>query len=359
MSRFARERIQAIAPYVPGEQPKAGDRERPLIKLNTNELPYPPAPGVMEALSRGEVERVRLYPELEPAALQLAVAEFYGISPAQVFCGNGSDEVIAFSYMAFCEQRICYPAISYGFYPVYANLFGLEADEVPLRESWVLAVEDYIQRQGPIILANPNAPTGLAVEVGELEKIIAADPNRLVIVDEAYTDFWIDSCVRLIPQYDNLLVIQTLSKSRGLAGLRIGLALGNEALIRDLNKVKYSFHPYNINRLSQLAGAAAFEDNAYFDEVRGKIIATREWTKRELDRLGFVQTDSQTNFLFARHPNVAGEQLYRLLRERGILVRHFKQEKLEEYLRITVGTGDEMRALVAALEGILTLKEVL
>ena len=343
MSRFLSPEAARLAPYTPGEQP----RDQQYIKLNTNESPFPPSPRVLAALSRAEAGKLNLYSDPTCAPLVDAIARRYGLGAENVLPGNGSDEVLAFAFRAFCGVGIpvAYPDITYGFYKSQAALFGLEARVVPLREDFTLRVEDYLDFPGTIVIANPNAPTGIAVPRADIQRLLEADPDRVVIVDEAYVDFGAESCVPLICRYDNLLVTQTMSKSRSLAGGRVGYALGGAELIAALNRVKYSFHPYNVNRLSILAGAAAVEDEAYFRACTAAIRETRAWTTERLEALGFTVLPSQANFVFARHGRLPGGELYRKLKENGILVRWFDADRIRDFVRITVGSREQMEAL--------------
>lgn len=351
MSRFLSAEAERLAPYTPGEQP----RDQKYVKLNTNESPFPPAPGVMEAISRGEVKRLNLYSDPTCAALNDAIAQRYGLERENVLTGNGSDEILAFAFRAFCGEGkpVAHADITYGFYKAQTALFGLESRLVPLREDFSLAVEDYMDFSGTIVIANPNAPTGMAVPVSDIRRLLEADRDRVVIVDEAYVDFGAESCVPLVREYDNLLVTQTMSKSRSLAGGRVGYALGSPALIEDLNRVKYSFHPYNVNRLSMAAGAAAVADEAYFAACTAAIRQTRAWTVGELENLGFTVLPSQANFVFARHDRLSGETVYRKLKEDGVLVRWFDGDRIRDYVRITIGSMEQMETLVEALTALL------
>lgn len=351
MSRFLSGRFAGIEPYTPGEQPQ----DTQYIKLNTNESPYPPAPGVIAAVNGGEAARLRLYSDPEARELVEEIAAFYGVSPRQVFVGNGSDEVLAFSFLAFCdaERPVCFPDITYGFYKVFAQLFSLDAKQVPLKDDFSIEVDDYCGCGRNVVIANPNAPTGLCLELSQIERILQTNPDNLVLIDEAYIDFGGQSCVPLLEKYPNLLVVQTFSKSRSLAGARLGFAIASEEIIEDLNKMKFSYNPYNINRLSIRAGAEAMRDRGYFETCREKILSTREQTREELVKLGFSVTDSRTNFLFARHPDLAGGEYYGELKKKSILVRHFAQTRIENYVRITIGTPEQMQALLQATQEIL------
>ena len=328
MSRFLAGALRAVTPYTPGEQPRGVET---LIKLNTNENPYPPSPKVLEALNGRAAENLRLYSDPACADFLAALAETFGVGRDQVFAGNGSDEVLAFAFLAFCEKGAAFADITYGFYPVFAQLFGIAAQEVPLREDFSVNTGDYAGVPGTVFLANPNAPT-----------------------DEAYVDFGGESAACLLGRYDNLLVVGTFSKSRSLAGARLGYAVGSPALIADLNTVKFSFNPYNINRLTLLAGEAALADAPYFARCCTQVAAVRDETAQALRALGFTVTDSKTNFLFAgAHPAVSGGEYYAALRQSSILVRHFTLPRIENWVRITVGTAAQMQRLVDVTKQIL------
>lgn len=351
MSRFLSQEASHLAPYTPGEQPQ----DQPYIKLNTNESPFPPSPGVLEVLSQAESGKLNLYSDPACKALNEAIAARYGLRPENVITGNGSDEILAFAFRAFCGtgKGVAFADITYGFYQAQTALFGLDATRVPLREDLTLAVEDYMDFPGTIVIANPNAPTGIALPRQDIRRLLEADPDRLVIVDEAYVDFGGESCVPLLREFSNLLVVQTFSKSRQLAGARVGFALGHEDLIADLNRVKYSFNPYNVNRLSLLAGAAAMADEDYFQSCCAAIRENRAWTTAQLELLGFTVLPSQTNFIFAKSDRIPGGTLYRELKARGILVRWFDADRIRDYVRITIGSADQMAALVDAVKQLL------
>lgn len=352
MSRFLNSSYSCLEPYTPGEQPKVVGR---LIKLNTNENPYPPAPGVSKLLNDEEVQKLRLYPEPSASLLVDAIAEFYGVEQNQVMVGNGSDEVLAFIFMAMrgSNDKIYYPEISYSFYPVYCDIFKANGIKVPLREDYSVGVEDYYNLDGTIVITNPNAPTGRALTLNEIESIVINNRENLVVIDEAYVDFGAESAVGLVDKYDNLLVVQTFSKSRSLAGSRIGFAIGNSELIADLNKLKFSFNPYNLNRLSILAGAEAMKDKTYFEETCQKIINTRETFIADMEQLGFEVLPSKANFVFAKSDKIPGENYFNALRKYNIIVRYFKKDKISDFVRITIGTQEEMDALIAATKEIL------
>lgn len=352
MSRFLSPEAALLAPYTPGEQPQ----DQQYIKLNTNESPFPPSPKVLQAISRAELLKLNLYSDPTCAQLDAAIARHYELSPENVISGNGSDELLAFAFRAFCGtgRPVAYADITYGFYKAQTVLFGLDARTIPLREDFSLCVEDYLDFPGTIVIANPNAPTGMAVPREDIQRLLEADRDRVVIVDEAYVDFGAESCVPMIFRYDNLLVVQTMSKSRSLAGGRLGFALGSPALIAGLNRVKYSFNPYNVNRLSILAGSAAMADEDYFQRCCRTIQENRAWTARELEALGFTVLPSRANFLFAKSDRFSGEELYRKLRENGILVRWWADSgRICDYVRITVGSMEQMTALTDEIERLL------
>ena len=351
MSRYLTPTLAGLSPYTPGEQPQ----DQQYIKLNTNESPYSPSPAVVAAVNAAEVEKLRLYSDPACAQLLAAAAEYHGLSPDEIMPGNGSDENLFFALRAFCDEQhpLAYADVTYGCYSVWCNLMHIPSHILPLEEDFSIDPAKYYGLNETIVIANPNAPTGLALPRSAIEGILKSNPNNVVIVDEAYVDFGGESCVPLIHQYDNLLVVQTFSKSRQLAGARLGLAMGNAALIADLNRVKFSLNPYNINRLTLKAGEAALKDTAYFDATRQKIMDTRAWTAKELANRGFSLTDSRSNFLFARTDRMEGGALYRALKEKGILVRHFDSPRIADYLRITIGTQAQMEALIKALDEIL------
>ena len=344
MSRWISQEAERLAPYTPGEQPQ----DQQYIKLNTNESPFPPSPRVLKAINRAEILKLNLYSDPACASLTEAIARRYELKPENVLAGNGSDEVLVFAFWAFCGagRPVAYADITYGFYKSQAALFGLDVKVIPLREDFTLNMDDYIDFPGTIVIANPNAPTGMAVPRSDIQRLLDADPDRVVIVDEAYVDFGAESCVPMIYRYDNLLVVQTMSKSRSLAGGRVGYALGAPELIADLNRVKYSFNPYNVNRLSLAAGAAAVEDETYFQACCAAVCRTRAWAAGELEALGCTVLPSQANFLFVRCPGLSGGEVYRTLRENGILVRWFDSPRIRDFVRITIGDQEQMQALV-------------
>ena len=351
MSKYLSPRLSTITPYTPGEQPQ----DQQYIKLNTNESPYLPSPAVVAAVSEAEVEKLRLYSDPACADLLKTAAAHFGLRPEQIMPGNGSDENLFFALRAFCDEQhpLAYADITYGCYGVWCGLMHIPSHIIPLKEDFTLDPMDYWGLNETIVIANPNAPTGLALPRSAIEGILKANPNSVVIVDEAYVDFGGESCVPLIDQYENLLVVQTFSKSRQLAGARLGLAMGSADLIADLNRVKFSLNPYNINRLTLKAGAAALEDTAYFEKTRAAIIETREATKAALQKRGFNVLDSRSNFLFASTDRKDGSELYRMLKEKGVLVRHFDAPRIANGLRITIGTPEQMQTLLEKLDEIL------
>lgn len=351
MSRFLSERFSNIEPYTPGEQPKV----RNLIKLNTNESPFPPSPKVIEALSKEEITKLNLYSDPDTKEVVDAIAETFGINANQVLMGNGSDEILAFAFQAFCDKNNvpCFADITYGFYPVFCELFGLNPEIIPLRDDLSICAEDYIGKNKPIFIANPNAPTGLSLSLGDIEKILVSNKDSIVLIDEAYVDFGAESAISLVDKYDNLIVSRTFSKSRNLAGARIGFAISNPELIADMCKMKFSFNPYNLNRLSIIAGKESVLDTEYFDKCIAEIIANREYTVNELEKRGFTIPDSKANFIFAKHNTLSGEEYFNELRKRNIVVRYFSKERIKDYVRITIGSKEQMTALIYATDDIL------
>lgn len=344
--------VRKVVPYVPGEQPN----EVKMIKLNTNENPYPPAPGVAKLLAGFDVDKLRLYPEPTCKVLVDAIAEYYGLDSSQVFVGVGSDDVLAMIFLTFFNDKkpIVFPDITYSFYDVWADMLRIPYEVKALDENFKIKKEDYYSANGGVIFPNPNAPTGILMELSEIEDIVAHNRDVIVVVDEAYIDFGGVSALPLIEKYDNLLVVQTFSKSRSMAGMRIGYAMGNPKLIRYINDVKYSFNSYTMNQTALALGVEAMRDTAYFEETRAKIIATREWTKQELKRLGFSFGDSMSNFIFATHATVPAREIFEALRKEKIYVRHFSKERIDNYLRISIGTQAEMETLIQYLEEYLT-----
>lgn len=351
MNKYWSKLSQGLAPYVPGEQP--GDRK--YIKLNTNENPYGPSPHVLEAIRNAADDSLRLYPDPTCDMLVSAAAESYGVRKEQIFTGNGSDEVLAFSFMAFFNpgRTIVFPNITYSFYPVYASLFHLDYAATPLDSEFNIPAEQLARSSGGVVIANPNAPTGRAMPLSVIRSVLDGNPDTVVIVDEAYIDYGGESVAGLIDEYPNLLVVRTFSKSRSLAGMRIGFALGDKELIRALESVKNSFNSYTLDRLAIVAGTEALKDAAYYREITDKIIATREWFISGLRKRGFDVTESAANFVFASHEKVRAEKIFRELRETGILVRYFNKPVIDNHLRISIGTDDDMVRVMEALDRIL------
>ncbi len=351
MSRYLNTKYRQLEAYVPGEQP----RGRQYIKLNTNESPYPPAPAVVAAVSPDELRDLRLYSDPACVQLKAAIAKTYGVDPACVFVSNGSDDVLNFAFMAFGEDGAAFPDITYGFYAVFCALHGIAAETKPLAADFAVNPADYCGAGKLVALANPNAPTGTALPPGEIERIVRENSGHVVLIDEAYVDFGAESAASLLPKYDNLLVAMTFSKSRSLAGARLGFALGSPALISDLERIKFSTNPYSVNRMTLAAGEAALlpESAAYYANNCAQIAETREQLRGRLAGIGFTMTPSKANFLFAKHETVTGETIYRELKRRGILVRHFDAARIRDYNRITVGTPQECGALADALGEII------
>lgn len=355
MSRYWSPVVAGLSPYVPGEQPKLAN----LVKLNTNENPFGPSPKVLEALRAACDDSLRLYPDPGSDRLRQAIAAHFGVSLPQIFVGNGSDEVLAIAFQALLNQAapLRFPDITYSFYPVYCGLYGVRYKTIPLTDDFRIDPQDYLpaagEPQGPILFPNPNAPTGRALALGDIERIVAANPDAVVVIDEAYVDFGAESAVPLVARHDNLLVVQTLSKSRSLAGLRLGFAIGSPALIEGLERVKNSFNSYPVDRLAAIGATAAIEDTDYFDFTRSAVMRTREALAGSLRSMGFDVLPSAANFVLARHPARDAAALAAALRERGIIVRHFSHPRIVQYLRISIGTAQECDALVHALRTIL------
>lgn len=344
MSRFFTQRLSALAPYTPGEQPK----DMQYIKLNTNESPFAPSQSVSDAVAC-ESKKLMLYSDPECSAITKKLAEVYGVEKEQVIVTNGSDEVLNFAFMAFAD-KVVFPDITYGFYPVFAQLNQIPFEQIPLKSDFTIDINDYMGVNKTVVIANPNAPTGIALSLADIEKIVKSNPNNVVIIDEAYVDFGAQSAVSLVGKYDNLLVVQTFSKSRSMAGARLGFAIGNKNLIADLNTIRYSTNPYNVNRMTEAAGVAALCDNAYYMDNCKTIIKNREWTTAQLKKLGFVVLESLSNFVFAKTDKIDGQKLYLRLKERGILIRHFTNPKICEYNRITIGTMEQMQKLIDTIK---------
>ena len=349
MSTFLNPNIERMTAYIPGEQP----RDKAYIKLNTNENPYPPAPSVVAAMNAGEVEDLRLYSDPTAKVLKEKLAALYGLKPGNIYVGNGSDEVLYFLFRAYGQSGAAFPDISYGFYSVFAELCGIEATVIPLEADFSIDPVKYHGLDRFIVIANPNAPTGLSLTLPEIEGILKSNPNAVVAIDEAYVDFGGESAYPLMEKYENLMVVRTFSKSRSMAGARLGYALGPAALIADLEKIKYSVNPYNVNRLTLRLGEATVDAESYYREKCAAIMATRERTAEALTALGFTVLPSKTNFLFVRSDKIGGRALYEKLKDRGILVRHFGNPRIADYIRLTIGTDAQMDACLAAIRVIL------
>lgn len=351
MSKFWSPFVKDLVPYVPGEQPKLIN----LVKLNTNENPYGPSPKAIAAMQAELGDSLRLYPDPNGERLKCSVADFYGVQPSQVFVGNGSDEVLAHAFHGLFQhgKPLLFPDVTYSFYPVYCGLYGIDYETVRLDERFQIDVADYARPNGGIIFPNPNAPTGCVLELDAIERLLQANPDSVVLVDEAYIDFGGTSAVALVDRYPNLLVTQTLSKSRSLAGLRVGLAIGHPDLIEALERIKNSFNSYPLDRIAIAGAAAAFEDRAYFEQTCRQVIASRESVTAAMEAMGFEVLPSAANFVFTRHPQHDAATLAADLREQGIIVRHFKQPRIEQYLRITIGAPEQNQALIGALKGIV------
>jgi len=343
MSRFMYTRFQDMEAYTPGEQPQ----DKQYIKLNTNESPFPPAPQVIAAMTDEEVANLRLYPDPEGKVLKQKLAALYNLKPENVFLSNGSDDILNFAFMAFRGVKgVAFADITYGFYDVFAKLHDIPSEIVPLKDDFTVDPTAYMRDDRMVVLANPNAPTGISLSVEAIEDILRANPHNVVLIDEAYVDFGGESCYPLIDRYDNLLVVRTYSKSRCLAGGRLGYAFGNPALIEDLEKIRYSTNPYSINRLTLRLGEITVDENDYYVQKCAEIIRVREWTKEQLKAIGFEVLDSDANFLFARHAKVDGATLYNGLKEAGVLVRHFTKSRIAAFNRITIGTAEQMQRFI-------------
>ena len=347
MSRFFTEKYASLTPYTPGEQPK----DMKYVKLNTNESPFAPAPSVARAAA-AECGKLQLYSDPESAGIRAKLAEIYGVTKDQVLVTNGSDEVLNFAFMAFADE-IAFPDITYGFYPVFAELNHIPYTEIPLKKDFSIDPDDYVNLKKTIVIANPNAPTGACLSLADIERIVAGNPDNVVIIDEAYVDFGGESAVKLVDKYENLLVTMTFSKSRSMAGARLGFGIGSEKLIADLNTIRYSTNPYNVNRMTEAAGIAALNDNAYYMANCQTIMANRAWTTARLRALGFTVLPSKANFVFAKSEQIDGETLYLELKRRGILIRHFTKERIKDFNRITIGTMEQMETLIGAIQDIL------
>lgn len=350
MSRFFSEKFKDLTPYTPGEQPK----DTQYIKLNTNESPFSPSNKAVRMAAK-EAEKLNLYPDPTCCELTEKLAEYYGVEKDEIILGNGSDEILNFAFEAFCDTKhgAAFPNITYGFYPVSASLCSVPYTEIPLSDNFEININDFIGRNETLFIANPNAPTGILLSLDDISKIVESNKNSVVVVDEAYIDFGGKSAVELVRKYDNMLVVQTFSKSRSMAGARLGLGIANRELIKDLNAIKYSINPYNINKMTMAAGIGVMSDQAYTDKNCIEIIKNREYLSEELKKLGFTLTDSKANFVFAKHDTLSGEEIYLKLKAKNILVRHFSRLEIADYNRITIGTREQCDALLNALKEIL------
>lgn len=350
MSKYLNPRYQALEAYVPGEQP----RDMEYIKLNTNESPFPPAPEVVQSLNTEDVSNLRLYSDPTGKQLKEKLAQLYGVHCENIFISNGSDDILNFAFMAFSpDNGVIFPDITYGFYPVFAQLHGIDYTEIPLKDDFSVDYRDYCHCGKMVVLANPNAPTGMGIPVWQIEEILKCNPDTVVAIDEAYVDFGGESCYHLIDTYRNLLVVRTFSKSRSMAGARLGYAIASKELIADLEKIQYSTNPYNVNRLTLELGAKTVEAQPYYEQMCAEIIRVRSFTEQALTGLGFRVLPSQSNFLFASKEGITGERLYRSLKARGILVRHFNKNRISNYIRITIGTEQQMQVFIQKIAEIL------
>jgi len=357
MSKFWNDKIKEIEPYVPGEQPK----DKKYIKLNTNENPYSPSKKVIEKIKSMNLEDLKLYPDPDVSKLREVIADYFSkkisekFTKEQIFVGNGSDEVLALIFMTFFNKgdKVYYPDITYSFYPVYADLFDLKEVRIPLNENFEIEIDKYFGLDGHIIITNPNAPTSIALKLNEIEKIVKNNPTQLIVIDEAYVDFGAESSVKLVNKYDNVLVVQTFSKSRSFAGMRLGYAIGSENIIEGLNRLKFSFNSYTVDRISIEAGIESFKDDEYFVKTNAKIIETREKTVKKLKELGFKVLNSSANFIFISHNKVFAGDLYKNLKDNGVLVRYFAKDRIDNYLRVTIGTDEDMEIFIEKLNKLL------
>lgn len=343
------ERFASLEEYTPGEQPQ----DKKYIKLNTNESPYPPSKSVLRAVTKKEISDLRLYCDPECKKLKAEMAKLFGFNGENIFISNGSDDILNFAFMAYGTKGAAYPDITYGFYSVFAQLHGVQSEIIPLKDDFTIDVEQFKNKGKLVVIANPNAPTGIALSLKQIEEIVKANQDSVVLIDEAYVDFGGESCCKLTQKYENLLCVGTFSKSRSLAGGRLGFAIANEKLIADLEKIKYSTNPYNINRLTQITGTATMKDNAYCLSNCRKIIKTRQWVTDELISLGFTVLPSKANFVFVKSDKISGLKLYEELKSKGVLVRHFEKDKIRDFNRITIGTDKEMKILINKIKEIL------
>ena len=349
MSKFLTDKLVGLKAYTPGEQPQ----DKKYIKLNTNESPFPTSDGVAKAVSQEKIQNLRLYCDPECKVLKTELAKVYNTTTDRVFVSNGSDEILNFAFMAYGQKGVAFADITYGFYSVFAELYNLDSEIIPLNEDFSLNVNGFIGKNKLIVIANPNAPTGMEISLEDIEKIVISNPDSVVIIDEAYVDFGGTSCAKLTEKYDNLLCVQTFSKSRSMAGARLGFAIANAKLIEDLDKIKYSTNPYNVNSLTQIAGTQALIDNDYYMNNAKRIIDNRTATTLALKDLGFTVLDSKANFIFASSDKISGKDLYLKLKDKGILVRHFDKARIKDYIRITIGSAEEMQTFIQKIKEIL------
>ncbi len=349
MSIFLNNRLEKIETYTPGEQPQ----DKKYIKLNTNESPFPPSPSVIKAINEQEIKDLRLYCDPECKKLREAVAKLYNTKKNNIFLSNGSDDILNFAFMAYGQNGVAFADITYGFYRVFAELYGIKPTIVPLKNDFTIDINAFCGQNKLVVIANPNAPTGISISLDDIEKILISNPQNIVLIDEAYVDFGGESCFELTKKYKNLLCMGTFSKSRSLAGARLGFAIADKELIADLEKIKYSTNPYNINRLTQIAGENAIKENGYYTDNCKKIVWNREYTVSELQKLGFYVLPSKANFVFAKSDKIGGEDLYKRLKDKGVLVRHFKAERIKDYNRITIGSYEEMEIFISKVKEIL------
>ncbi len=354
MSKFLNQKYQRLVAYTPGEQPQ----DMQYIKLNTNESPYPPSKSVCDAINANEASQLRLYCDPECKQLKISIANLYGVKPENVYLSNGSDDILNFVFMAYSSKHTItlFPEISYGFYKVFADLYGNPYKAIPLNDDFTINADDYCSANGLVVIANPNAPTGITLSLSDIEKIVSSNSDNIVVIDEAYVDFGAQSCYKLTSKYKNLLVVQTFSKSRSMAGARLGFAIADSEIINDLERIKYSTNPYNVNRLTQIAGINAIADNDYYMQNCKKIIETRCFVTNELEKLGFEVLPSKANFVFAKSSKIKGKEFYQKLKSRGILVRHFDTEKICDYNRITIGSPEDMKTFVKTVKQIVEEK---
>ncbi len=349
MSIFLNQRLKKIEAYTPGEQPQ----DKKYIKLNTNESPFPPSKNVISAINEKEIKDLRLYSDPECKALKSTLSNLYGVKNENVFLSNGSDDILNFAFMAYGQNGVAFADITYGFYSVFAELYGLDTEIIPLMDDFSLNVDAFCGKNKLVVIANPNAPTGIEISLDDIEKILKSNTNSIVLIDEAYVDFGGTSCMQLTEKYNNLLCVGTFSKSRSLAGARLGYCIADKQLISDLETIKYSTNPYNINRLTQIAGTKAIENNSYYMDNCKKIIENRNFTVAELEKLGFYVLDSKANFVFAKSDKIDGLSLYQKLKEKGVLIRHFEKERIKDFNRITIGSKEEMEIFVSKVKEIL------